>query len=33
VGFDVTSLPMEPDWVVRFYNQRGIGEQHIKEAR
>jgi len=23
VGFIVTNLPMEPDWVVRFYNQRG----------
>jgi hypothetical protein len=31
VGFIVTNLPMEPDWVVRFYNQRGTSEQHIKE--
>ena len=30
VGFIVTNLPMEPDWVVRFYNQRGTAEQHIK---
>jgi len=33
VGFIVTSLPMEPDWVVRFYNQRGTAEQHIKEGK
>ena len=26
VGFIVTNLPMEPDWVVRFYNQRGTAE-------
>jgi hypothetical protein len=32
VGFIVTNLPMEPDWVVRFYNQRGTAEQHIKEG-
>lgn len=24
---------MEPDWVVRFYNQRGIAEQHITEGK
>ncbi|TDQ54596.1 hypothetical protein EV658_1301, partial [Phaeovulum veldkampii DSM 11550] len=29
----VTNLPMEPDWVVRFYNQRGTAEQHIKEGK
>jgi hypothetical protein len=29
VGFFVTNLPMEPDWVVRFYNQRGTAEQHL----
>ncbi|MEZ5912017.1 MAG: transposase [Paracoccaceae bacterium] len=28
----VTNLPMEPDWVVRFY-QRGTAEQHIKEGK
>ena len=24
---------MEPDWVIRFYNQRGTAEQHIKEGK
>jgi hypothetical protein len=33
VGFIVTNLPMEPDWVVRFYNRRGTAEQHIKEGK
>ena len=33
VGFIVTNLRMEPDWVVRFYNQRGTAEQHIKEGK
>ncbi len=33
VGFIVTNLPMEPDGVVRFYNQRGTAEQHIKEGK
>ncbi len=33
VGFIVTNLPMEPDWVVQFYNQRGTAEQHIKEGK
>ena len=33
VGFIITNLPMEPDWVVRFYNQRGTAEQHIKEGK
>ncbi len=33
VGFIVTKLPMEPDWVVRFYNRRGTAEQHIKEGK
>jgi hypothetical protein len=32
LGFIVTNLPMDPDWVVRFYNQRGTAEQHIKES-
>ena len=32
VGFIVTNLPMEPDWVVRFYNQRCTAEQCIKEG-
>jgi len=29
VGFIVTNLPMEPDWVVRLHNQRGTAEQHL----
>lgn len=33
VGFIVTNLPMDPDWVVHFYNQRGTAEQHIKEGK
>ena len=33
VGYIVTNLPMDPDWVVRFYNQRGTAEQHIKEGK
>ncbi len=33
VGFIVTNLPMDPDWVLRFYNQRGTAEQHIKEGK
>jgi len=33
VGFVVTNLPMEPDWVIRFYNRRGTAEQHIKEGK
>ena len=33
VGFVVTSLPMEPEWVIRFCNQRGTAEQHIKEGK
>jgi hypothetical protein len=33
VGFIVTNLPMEPDCLVRFYNQRGTAEQHIKEGK
>ena len=32
VGFALTNLPMEPEWVIRFYNQRGTAEQHIKEG-
>jgi hypothetical protein len=27
VGFIVTNLPTEPDWVVRLYNQRGTAKQ------
>jgi len=33
VSFIVTNLPLEPDWVVRFYNQLGAAEQHIKERK
>lgn len=33
VGFIVTNIPMEPDWIVCFYNQRGTAEQHIKEGK
>ena len=33
IGFTVTNLPMEPGWVVRFYNQRGTAEQQIKEGK
>jgi hypothetical protein len=33
VGFIVTNLPMEPDWVMGFYIQRGTAEQHIKEGK
>jgi hypothetical protein len=29
VGFVVTNLLMEPDWIIRFYNQRGTAEQYI----
>ena len=33
MGFIVTNLPMEPDWIVKFYNRRGTAEQHIKEGK
>jgi hypothetical protein len=33
VGFVVTNLPMDPDWIIHFCNQRGTAEQHIKEGR
>lgn len=33
VGFIATNLPMDLDWVVRFYNQRGTAEQHIKGGK
>jgi hypothetical protein len=33
VGFVVTNLPMDPNWIIRFYNQRGTVEQHIKEGK
>ncbi len=33
IGFVVTKLPMEPDRIIRFYNQRGTAEQHVEEGR
>ena len=33
IGFVVTNLPMEPDWIIRFYNQHGTAGQHIKEGK
>jgi hypothetical protein len=33
VGFVVTNLPMDPDWIIHFCNQRGTAEQHIKEGK
>ena len=33
VGFVVTNMPMEADWIIQFYNQRGTAEQHIKEGK
>jgi hypothetical protein len=33
LGFIVTNLPVEPDWIIRFYNLRDTAEQHIKEGR
>lgn len=33
VGFVVTNLPMEPEWVSGFYNRRGTAEQHIWEGK
>jgi Transposase DDE domain group 1 len=32
-GFIVTNLPTDLDGVVRFYNQHGTAEQHIKEGK
>ena len=32
VGFVVTNMPMEADWIIQFY-QRGTAEQHIKEGK
>jgi hypothetical protein len=32
IGFIVTNLQRKPENVVRFYNQQGICEQHIKEG-
>lgn len=33
VGFAVTNLPIDPDWIIHFDNQRGTVEQHIKEGK
>lgn len=33
VGFVVTSLPMQADWIIQFHNQRGTAQQHIKEGK
>ena len=33
VGFIITNLSWKPEHVVRFYNQRGTAEQHIKEGK
>ena len=32
-GFIITNLKRKPEKVVRFYNQRGLCEQHIKEGK
>jgi len=32
-GFLVTNLPLDPEEVFTFYNQRGTAEQHIKEGK
>ena len=33
VGFLVTNLPLEPEQIFAFYNQRGTAEQYIKEGK
>lgn len=33
IGFIVTNLQRKPENVVRFYNHRGVCEQHIKEGK
>jgi hypothetical protein len=33
IGFIVTNLQRKPENVVRFYNKRGVCEQHIKEGK
>ena len=33
VGFGVTNMPMEPDWSIHFYTQRGTPKQYIKEGK
>ena len=33
VGFIVANLPNWPEWVIRFYDQRGTAKQHIKKGK
>ena len=33
VGFIVTKLACPAKWVFKFYNRRGVAEQHIKEGK
>jgi hypothetical protein len=33
VGFIVTNLARPAKWVIKFYNRRGMAEQHIKEGK
>jgi len=33
IGFVITNLPIEPDWIIRFYKQRDTAEQHIEEGK
>jgi hypothetical protein len=33
VGFIVTDLARSAKWVVKFYNRRGMAEQHIREGK
>ena len=33
VGFVVTNLPMDPEFVSGFYNRRGTAERHIREGK
>ncbi len=33
IGFVVTKPPMEPDRIIRFYNQRGTAERHVEAGR
>ncbi len=33
IGFVVTNPPMEPDRIIRFYNQRGTAERHVEAGR
>jgi hypothetical protein len=33
IGFVVTNLLMDPDFIILFYNQRGTAEQHVKEGK